>query len=171
MSHLLASINKPASDAIHPEPQARRLPDVGEMVIYHMRHGHARQGRTRFPALVQGVSNERGSLSLTVILEAAELKNETLVDEIGVGGDTGHVWERPDASALAEVFRGTISSLHQRIGELEEENKSAATAYANLRALILGDYDVPKVSLFEIFAALEKRLHAVEQSAGNSKKK
>ena len=168
--HLLSSINREASEAIHPEPQARRLPDVGEMVIYHMRHGHARQGRTRFPALVQGVSNERGSLSLTVILEAAELKNETLVDEIGVGGDTGHVWERPDASALAEVFRGTISSLHQRIGELEQENQSAAKAHADLRKMILGDYDVPKVALFEIFGALEKRLQAVE-AAGNSKKK
>lgn len=162
--HLLSSINPQASAEIKPVPQARRLPDVGELVIYHMRHGHARQGRTRFPAIVQGSANERGTtLSLTVILEAAELKNETLVQEIGAGGDNGHVWERPDNSALAEAFRGTITALHQRIGELEQENQSAAKAYADLRKMILGDYDAPKVALFEVFAKLEGRLQEVEQ--------
>lgn len=165
MGHLLQTTNPEAAAAIQPSPQARRLPGVGEMVIYHMRHGHARQGRTRFPAVVQGSQNERGtSLSLTVILEAGELRNETLVEEIGAGGDNGHVWERPDITALAEVFRGTITSLHQRIGEvegvvtaLERENKA-------LRSSLLGDFNMPGLSLIDIMARLEKRVIAVEQA-------
>lgn len=178
MNHFLRTVNPEASEAIQPAPAARRMPGVGEMVIYHMRHGHARQGRTRFPAMVQGQTNERGtSLNLTVILEAGELRNETLVEEIGAGGDNGHVWERPDNTALAEVFRGTITSLHQRIGELEEEVRGLYESRnllvdkdTEMERMILGDYAKPKVALFEIFAAMEKRLQAVE-AAGNSKKK
>ena len=175
MGHLLSSVNREASEAIHPEPQARRLPDVGEMVIYHMRHGHARQGRTRFPALVQG-STDRGSLLLTVILEAAELKNETLVEEIGPGKDA-HVWERPDASALAEVFRGTISSLHQRIGDLEARVLESEKVNEQMRNCVLGDFAAPKVSIIAIMQDFENRLRAlkVEQAEpaarGKSKKK
>lgn len=168
MSHFLSTVNREASDAIQPKPDAPRVPDVGEIVIYHMRHGHARQGRTRFPALVQGV-NERGMLQLTVILEAGELQNVSLVGEIGPGGDEGHVWERPDNSALAETFRGTVVSLHQRIGELEADMKlvsprilDAVEANTALRKMILGDYNPPPVALFEIFAKLEGRLKEVE---------
>jgi hypothetical protein len=156
MGHLLSSVNREASDEIERQgavPAARRLPDVGEIVIYHMRVGHARQGRTRFPALVQS-HGERYSLGLTVILEAAELKNETLVEEIGPGKDS-HVWERPDISSLAEIFRGTMTALQTRMGELEIENRT-------LRDCVLGEFDVPKVSLVSILADFENRLRAVK---------
>lgn len=156
MGHLLSSVNRDASDEIERQgnfPAPRRLPDVGEMVIYHMRAGHGRQGRTRFPALVQ-MHGERGTLGLTVILEAAELKNETLVEEIGPGKDS-HVWERPDISALAEIFRGTMTALQTRMSELEREN-------ATLRECVLGEFDVPKVSLVSILADFENRLRAVK---------
>jgi hypothetical protein len=162
MGHLLSSVNREASDAIQPDPQARRLPGVGELVIYHMRHGHARQGRTRFPALVQQVS-ERGSLGLTVILEAGELRNETLVEEIGAGGDIGHVWERPDNTALAEVFRGTITSLHTRIGELETRVAGAEKVNEDMRKCVLGEFAVPKVSIIGIMVDFENRLRAIGQ--------
>lgn len=156
LAHLLSSINREASDEIERQgdvPAARRLPDVGEMVVYHMRIGHARQGRTRFPALVQ-MHGERGTLGLTVILEAAELKNETLVDEIGPGRDS-HVWERPDISALAEIFRGTMTSLQTRIGEVEAENRA-------LRDCVLGEFDIPKISIIAIMQDFEGRLRAIK---------
>lgn len=158
MGHLLRSSNPEAADEIERQgniPAARRLPDVGEIVIYHMRAGHGRQGRTRFPALVQ-MHGERGTLRLTVILEAAELKNETLVEEIGPGKDS-HVWERPDISSLAEIFRGTMTALQTRMGELEREN-------AALRDCVLGEFDVPKISLIDIIAKLEARVIVVEKS-------
>lgn len=156
MSHLLKSINPEASDAIQPEPQATPRPDVGEIVIYHMRAGHARQGRTRFPALVQA-HGERNTLGLTVILEAAEMKNETLVEEIGPGRDS-HVWERPDGAHFAGIFCGTLTALHTRIGDLEGENKS-------LRDIVLGDFDAPAVSIIHIMQDFENRLRDIAQRA------
>lgn len=154
MGHLLSSVNKQASDAIQPAPAVPRLPEVGELVVYHMRPGERRQGRTTFPALVQG-QGDRGTLNLTVILEAGELKNETLVSQIGPGAEH-HVWERPDGSHVADAFRNTVASLHQRIGDLEGEN-------AALRNCVLGDFDVPKISLIAILQDFENRLRAIKQ--------
>lgn len=162
MGHLLSSVNPEAADRIQPEPPVARPPQVGELVIYHMRPGERRQGRTTFPALVQG-AGERGLLNLTAILEAGELKNETLVSEIGPGRDA-HVWERPDNSALAEVFRGTITSLHQRIGDLETEMKA-------MRAIVLGEYDAPRISIIAIMQDFETRLRTNAVGGGKSKKK
>lgn len=153
MGHLLSSVNKEAADAIQAPMAAARRPDVGELVIYHMRVGHARQGRTRFPALVQG-HGERGTLNLTVILEAAELKNETLVDEAGPGRES-HVWERPDGAHYAEIFRGTLTALHTRLGEVETENRT-------LRNVLFGDFEAPAVSILHIMQDFENRLRAVK---------
>jgi hypothetical protein len=163
LGHLLQSINPEAAEAIRETPAAPRVPDVGEIVIYHMRPGERRQGRTRFPALVQG-EGQRGSLNLTVILEAGELRNETLVSPIGPGAEH-HCWERPDDSHLAEAFRNVVASLHQRIGDLEGENKS-------MRALILGEYDAPTVSIIHIMQDFENRLRSLKQEmAGAGKRK
>lgn len=154
MGHLLSSVNPAASDAIQPPAAAERRPDVGELVIYHMRPGERRQGRTRFPALVQS-HGERGTLNITVILEAGELRNESLVEEIGPGREA-HVWERPSVSGLTEAFRGTIASLHSRVGELEAE-------YKRMHDVVLGDFAAPKVSIIHIMQDFENRLRAIAQ--------
>ncbi len=180
MGHLLSSVNREASDEIERQAAVlaeRRRPDVGEMVIYHMRTGHARQGRTRFPALVQGYG-ERSTLNLTVILEAAELKNETLVGEIGPGSDS-HVWERPDISALAEIFRGTMTALQTRNGEIEARLADLEKENDSLRDCVLGEFDIPKVSIIHIMSDFESRLRAIKLEndelrtmiGGKSKKK
>jgi hypothetical protein len=162
--HMLKTVNPEAADEIERQgnaPAAKRLPEVGEIVIYHMRIGHGRQGRTRFPALVQG-HGERQTLNLTVILEAAELKNETLVDEIGPGREA-HVWERPDISALAEIFRGTMTSLHTRVGELEARTADLEKENDSLRDCVLGEFDIPKVSIIAIMQDFENRLRTIRE--------
>lgn len=158
MSHLLSSVNKEAAEAIRPIPPRDRLPDVGEIVIYHMRTGHGRQGRTRFPALVQS-QGERGTLGLTVILEAGELLNATLVEETGPGKDGGHCWERPDGSHLADAFRNTVTALATRVGDLEQQ-------VADLRKVVLGDFDVPRISIIDIMQDFENRLRDIASQAG-----
>lgn len=160
MSHYLATTNPAASDAIQPDIPGPILPDVGDVVIYHMRPGHGRQGRTRFSAIVQG-RGERGTLNLTVIIDASDMVDEQFVSPVGPGQEA-HCWEWPDDSRRADGFRGTIAALHQRIGDLEGE-------ITDMRQMILGDYDVPKVSLFEIFAALEKRIRDMEIIKGRGK--
>lgn len=152
MGHLLSTVNSEAADAIRPLVALGALPEVGEVVRYHMRQGHGRAGRTFFPALVQG-HGERHTLHLTVIIDAQDFADETQVSQIGPGAEF-HCWERI-SSAAPSGLHGTVAALHERIGDLEEENRK-------MRDIILGDYDVPKVALFEIFAKLEGRLKALE---------
>src|SRR6185369_13523658 len=153
MSHLLASVNQDASDAIQPNAPAPDLPDVGHIVVYTMRLGHGRAGRTRFNALVQG-RGPNGTLNLMVMIDAGDMIDEQFVSPAGPGQE-GHCWEWPDDSRNANGFRGTIAALHQRIGELEEN-------VADMRAIVLGDFDAPKVSIIHIMRDFESRLHALK---------
>jgi hypothetical protein len=159
MSHLLATVNKEAADNIRPLPSRQPLPGVGETVVYTMRPGHGRNGRTRFPALVCG--EQGGKLLLTVIIDAGDMIDESLVDEAGPGHEF-HCWERVQPAAVPGIH-GTVAALHERVGELEEENRK-------MRKVILGDYDIPKIALFEIFAKIEQRVKDLEVKAGKSKK-
>lgn len=157
MSHLLATVNQAAADEIRPDPPAPDLPDVGHLVIYTMRQGFARQGRNRFNALVQG-HGDRGTLNLLVMIDANDFVDEQFVAPAGPGAET-HCWEWPDDSRSANGFRGTIAALHQRIGELEENA-------ADIRAVVLGDFEAPKVSIIHIMQDFETRLRVV---AGETK--
>lgn len=152
MSHLLASINPDAAEQIQPDAPRPALPDVGHIVVYHMRRGFGRQGRTKFPAVVQA-QGDRGTLSLTVIIDANDFIDEQFVEPIGPGKDDGNCWEWPDDSRNASGFRGTIAALHQRIGELEGD----ITA---MKDCVLGEFDVPKVSIIAIMQDFENRLRA-----------
>jgi len=151
LAHLLATSNPEAAAAIQPIQPRQPLPGVGETVIYTMRPGHGRSGRTRFPALVMG--EQGGRLLLTVIIDAGDMIDESLVEEAGPGAEF-HCWERVAPTSVPGIH-GTVAALHERLGDLEEENRQ-------MRKVILGDYDIPKVALFEIFAKLEGRLKEVE---------
>jgi len=159
LSHLLSTVNPEASDNIRPIAPRQPLPGVGEMVVYTMRPGHGRSGRTRFPALVMG--EQGGRLILTVIIDAGDMIDESLVEEAGPGAEF-HCWERVSPTAVPGIH-GTVAALHERLGDLEEENRQ-------MRKIILGDYDIPKVAVFEIFAKLEQRVKEVEAKVGKSKK-
>jgi hypothetical protein len=164
LGHLLSSINREASDHIQPIPPRQPLPGVGETVIYTMRPGHGRGGRTRFPALVMG--EQGGKLILTVIIDAGDQVDESLVEEVGPGQEF-HCWERVAPTALPGIH-GTVSSLHERIGDLEAQFKA-------LQDVVLGEYDAPKVSIIHIMQDFETRLRALKTDAapvkaGKSKK-
>ena len=150
MSHLLATSNPAAAAAIHPEPQRPRLPGVGEMVVYHMRAGYARNGRTTFPAIVQG-HGDRGTLMLTVVIDAGDLADESLVEERRVGTEF-HCWERlgPDHAGFAEM-RAEVAHALKAVSELRGEIKSLDTA-------VFGDFDRPRISIIDIMQDFENRL-------------
>lgn len=158
MSHLLASINQEASDNIRPIPHRQPLPGVGEMVVYTMRPGHGRNGRTRFPAMVMG--EQGGKLLLTVTIDAGEQVDESLVEEAGPGQEF-HCWERVAPTAVPGIH-GTVSALHERIGDLEAQFKA-------LQGVVLGEYDAPKVSIIHIMQDFETRLRALKTKAPTKK--
>ena len=154
MGHLLSSVNSSAAEAIQPIQPRHPLPGVGEMVVYTMRPGHGRNGRTRFPAVVMG--EQGGKLLLTVIIDAGDTVDESLVDEAGPGAEF-HCWERVAATAVPGIH-GTVAALHERIGALEGEFKQ-------LSDTVLGDFDHPKISLISILQDFENRLRALKAEA------
>lgn len=146
MSHLLSTVNAEAAAAIQPTPERPRLPGVGAMVVYTMRAGHGRSGRTRFPAIVRD-HGPNDTLAITVIIDASDFADEDLVSKAGPGAEF-HCWDyvepvRPIAERLDEP------------GGLRGEVKS-------LESSIFGDYDRPRMSLIDILQDFEGRLRAVK---------
>ncbi len=151
MGHLLRTVNPEAADAIEPGPGVRRLPEVGEVVRYHMRAGHGRNGRSFFPALVQG-HGEQDTLMLTVCIDAQDFADESLVSEIGPGNEF-HCWERvsgagvrPLAERLEEPggLRGMFAALERRVDTLGD--------------CVLGEFNPPAISIIAIMQDFENRL-------------
>ena len=159
MSHLLATVNKEAADNIRPIAPRQPLPGVGETVVYTMRPGHGRNGRTRFPGLVAG--EQGGKLILTVIIDAGDMIDESLVEEAGPGHEF-HCWERVQPAAVPGIH-GTVAALHERVGELEE-------AFKALQGVVLGEYEAPKVSIIHIMQDFETRLRALKAESPAKKK-
>lgn len=148
MSHLLASVNAEAAARIQPEPVKAPLPGVGEVVVYHMRQGHGRNGKTFFPAIVQG-QGDRGTLALTVIIDAGDLCDESLVEERRVGTEF-HCWERVDRPFHAVEDVPPDDEAHAKIADIE--------------SAVFGDFARPPVSLCAILADFESRLAALQAS-------
>jgi len=167
MGHLLSSVNPEAAERIQPALGRPPLPSVGSVVLYHMRPGHGRQGRTAFPAFVMAQENGR-RLSLLVMIDAGDMIDETLVEQYGVGQEH-HAWEPiEDGRAVAEGLRGTITALHTRVGELEAE-------IAALSKIVVGEFDAPKVSIIHIMQDFENRLRdlrlAIDEKSGSARGK
>lgn len=156
MGHLLKSINEAAAAAIQPEPAKAKMPSVGEMVVYHMRAGYARSGRTTFPAIVQG-QGDRGTLMLTVIIDAGDLADESLVEEIGIGHEF-HVWERVGAE--------NSQAREQMKLEIAHALKIALNGRAEIKSLenaVFGEWERPRMSLCEILHDFENRLASLKR--------
>ena len=160
MSHLLATSNPEAAAAIQPIAPRAPLPGVGEMVVYTMRPGHGRNGRTRFPAVVMG--EQGGRLLLTVMIDAGDMVDESLVEEAGPGAEF-HCWERVSPTAVPGIH-GTVAALHERIGALEAE-------FAKMHQVVLGEFEAPKVSIIHIMQDFENRLRALKADAAAPAKK
>jgi hypothetical protein len=93
---------------------------------------------------------------LTVIIDAGDMVDEQFVEQIGPGKDDGHCWEWPEGSQGAVGIHGTIAALHTRVGDVEDQ-------MGEMRACVLGDFDVPKISLISILQDFENRLRAIKQ--------
>jgi len=164
MGHLLSSVNAEAAEKFNTgtAEAAATLPPVGSVVEYVMRPGHARQGRNRFPAFVMGKSHQGSGLDLLVFIDAGDFIDEQMVERKRPGTEF-HCWEASDDNTAAmRGVRATMASLHQRAGEAEDRIKA-------LEAVVLGDFEPPKVSIIHIMQDFENRLRAATgaQALGN----
>jgi len=143
-------VNPEAVALIHPEAAKPRLPGVGEIVVYHMRPGHGRNGKTFFPAIVQG-QGDRGTLMLTVIIDAGDFNDESLVEERRVGTEF-HCWERVDRPFAAP----------SEIVDVEARDR-----LMDLEAAVFGEFARPPVSLAAILADFEQRLSSLKTESAD----
>jgi len=119
-----------------------------------MRRGHGRNGRTSFPALVQG-HGERDTLMLTVIIDAGDMVDEQFVEMIGPGKDDGHCWEWPEGVRPLAERLDEPAGLRSLVNELDEQ-------MGRMHQCVLGEFEAPKVSIIHIMQDFESRLRAVK---------
>jgi len=144
LSHLLATVNQSAADAIDHPPEA---PDVGTWVVFKGRAGFSRMHRTEFPAMVLGSQPNDGTLTLMVVMEPEDMMIEDRVPfqshnqenfcwrwrkispaekDHALNGDTdrvnalaGRVTEIENYLAEEDALGDTISHLNGRLNSVE----------------------------------------------------
>lgn len=160
MSHLLATVNPEAADPSAPDD----LPTMSDWVIYRVRPGEGRRGRTEFPALVLAQNNIRGrtGLDLLVCYDANDVIMLDSVQTLDEFHDSA-CWRLKDEHE---------SNIRVELTRLREEN-------AALREAVFGDWADPGKPLIQFLVDFEARIKEMQAagekpkapSAGKAKKK
>lgn len=150
MSHLLATMNKAAAERI--EDPTMDAPDIGTMVVYKPRAGIMRMGRTEFPAIVLG-HDENGHLDLFVMMEPEDMMLEQRVRP--QLNDEGHSWRHVDLPPLDDE---AIAELQRVNTTLSEEIEALRSQIADLRKIVLGDYNPAALSVYSLLHEFETKL-------------
>jgi len=176
--HLLSSINAEAAAAIQPAPARPKLPGVGELVVYHMRAGYARSGRTTFPAIVQG-HGDRETLMLTVIIDAQDWPMSRWLKRSGSGASSMSgrrririhpeliaQWRLEMAQALKQVqeVQASMASLRDEVAHALKVAMNGRAEVKSLEMAVFGEFNKPDISLTSILVDFEKRLAALKES-------
>lgn len=154
MGHLLASVNKEAAERI--EDPAMDAPDIGTMVVYVPRAGIMRMGRREFPAIVLG-HDENGHLDLFVLMEPEDMMMEQHVRPRL--NDEGHSWRHVDLPPIDDETASRIELLETTNSTLNESLEALQAQVAELRKLLLGDYNPAKLSVYDLLAEFEAKVN------------
>lgn len=154
MGHLLASVNKEAAERI--EDPAMDAPDIGTMVVYVPRAGIMRMGRREFPAIVLG-HDENGHLDLFVLMEPEDMMMEQHVRPRL--NDEGHSWRHVDLPPIDDETASRIELLETTNSTLNESLEALQARVAELRKLLLGDYNPAKLSVYDLLAEFEAKVN------------
>lgn len=184
MSHLLATMNpdaaagleakvaqavldgEPVMDAPPAEPVASPWrdgdPDVSDWVIYQPRRGMIRRGRNRVAALVVHRHPDARLLDLAIFYEANDTLDDQRVPE-ATGEERGWLVKAwPNESQVPAVVEGYVA--REEIGVLRQD-------IADLRTLILGDFNKPEHSVLDLLSMLDERVDVMERAAAKPKRK
>lgn len=167
MSHMLATVNPEAADAIDNPPAP---PDVGTWVVFKGRAGFSRMQRTEFPALVLGVDRMgSGGLTLMVVMEPEDMMMEDRVP-FRSHNQPDFYWRY--RRIAAEEGTGGIE-LMERIGKVEEyldgedlllkrvdtiEQVLASDEIEILEKAIWGDHERAAPSIMDHLQMMQKTL-------------
>lgn len=138
---------------VEPAPPLREtgtgpLPGIGDIVLYHPRGSEARRGRTTVPAIVIWRDEEGRQLELCIVHEANDVRQIERVREWPGGAERG--WEAKGGSVTVN-----------RVGVEESALDGLKAEVAELRAIVLGDFERPNDSILEMLDDLDGRLDAL----------
>ncbi|HSV24353.1 MAG TPA: hypothetical protein VLJ17_15160 [Xanthobacteraceae bacterium] len=139
-------------------------PDVSDWVIYQPRRGTIRRGRNRVAALVVHRYPDARLLDLAIFYEASDTLDDQRVPE-AVGEERG--WIRKGGPPRMVVGDDILGADDSRPGSIEWKRDGLDTLrqeVADLRALILGDYDTPPASILDMMNTLDERLDALAKA-------
>lgn len=149
MSHMLATVNKEAADAIgHEHDAAPDVPGIGETVVFHPRMGEWRAGRNKFGAIVTWVHDD-GTLDLVVFYDADDFIGQRAVPR---RDGEGRGWEKPNGALLGMAAPSgqpvAIMDLRREVSLLGEQ--------------VFGPCVAGKPSILETLMDMTARLTALE---------
>jgi hypothetical protein len=154
MGHLLASVNKEAAERI--EDPTMDAPDIGTMVVYIPRAGIMRMGRREFPAIVLG-HDENGHLDLFVLMEPEDMMLEQHVRP--QLSDEGHSWRHVDLPPVDDDTEARFAMLELTNSTLNETIEALNAQVAELRKIVLGDFNPADLSVYDLLAEFEAKLN------------
>jgi hypothetical protein len=154
LSHLLKSVNPEAVERI--EDPTMDAPDIGTMVVYIPRNGIQRMGRREFPAIVLG-NDQDGYLDLFVLMEPEDMMLESHVRP--QLSDEGHSWRYPEQPPLDEETESRLSSLQAENKTLSETVEVLQAQIADLRKIVIGDYNPADLSVYSLLHEFESKLN------------
>lgn len=140
MSVMLATQNPEAAARLAAN---RPLPNVGDMLMYHLRPGEIRAGRRDIPAIVLDRDADNQLLKLLVIYDHQDMMTLDRVPQ-RIGDDQGWEARGGDSAALAEL-RAELTAMREEIETFKLE----------LAETLFGNWAKPDISY-------EDRLRAVE---------
>jgi hypothetical protein len=163
MSHLLATVNPAAADAIdHPPEQ----PDIGTWVVFKGRAGFSRMHRTEFPAMVLGHQPADGTLTLYVVMEPEDVMMEDRVPFQSHNQE--HFcwrWRKVSEGERANAMNGDINRLNdlaKRVSEIEDYLQQEDALGDTIGHINVRLNTVENVMASDEVEVLEKRVAALE---------
>lgn len=166
MSHMLATVNKEAADAIDNPPAP---PDVGTWVVFKGRAGFSRTRRTEFPALVLG-ADENGGLSLMVVMEPEDMMMEDRVP-FRSHNQPDFYWRhrRKSVEEIGAETDDVVGGVYPRIKAIEEILEGEDKLVEDFEQLNARVKTVEQVLMSDEIEKLEARIAKLEKAGKKGK--
>lgn len=166
MSHLLASVNPEAADAIG-RPADADAPDVGTWVVFKGRAGFSRMHRSEFAALVLS-HHDDGTLELMVVMEPEDMMVETRVP-FQSHNQPHFCWRyRRPSNGDMEAGNHRMNAMGARLTNIEQ-HLSEESIGEDLEQIDARLKSVELVLASDEVEALEKRIEALEKKTSKGK--
>lgn len=136
-------------------------PDVSDTIIYQPRRGEIRRGRKRIAAIVTHRYPEARLFDLAIIFEASDMLDQQRVPE-AVGEERGWIVKHPIIAAFEDIALSASRVAGANENETPENQAMELKAeISQLRALVLGSFDMPENSVLDMINDIDGRVDKI----------